>query len=109
MPANSAGQVTECGRCRIDLVVMGAVRERAQLIDKGFVPGTLDQLTKPRSHCARNGSARHVRLCPSDGANYHKRESAWHTFIKKRVGFWVNGLQVLGNDPPSQKGAIATY
>ena len=37
-------ECTERSRCRVDLVVKGTVRERAQLIDEGFVPGALDQL-----------------------------------------------------------------
>src|SRR3954467_12300969 len=37
------GKMAERGRGRIDLVVMASTRERAQLLNKVFVPGSLKQ------------------------------------------------------------------
>ena len=47
MPRHAAQEGTKRGRGSVHLVVMGAVGKGAELVDKGLVPITRDQLNEP--------------------------------------------------------------
>ena len=47
MPRHAAQEGTKRGRGSVHLVVMGAVGKGAELVDKGVVPITLDDLHEP--------------------------------------------------------------